>query len=377
MNRAPVVDGAACANARHAATACRRCVDACPTAALTPTRGGAPVLDPAGCVGCGACVPVCPLRAISDGCSPRPLHQAIADLPPGPVVVVCDRRRAADAGHGGHLVAHRACLASLGPGDLLDLAERSHRHVVVDDTGCARCEIGQAVAGVIAAVDEAGRLARAYHRPQSVQLASRDAAPGVDGAWRDARGGAMSRRGMFRRLAAALPDGTGRGSAIGARLQLIGLLRTWEAEGSRPVAVEGPVAGFTRAAVDGASCLGCGLCADVCPTDALAHEVSTVDGARRFELRFRPARCVGCGVCAAACRERSLSLTPAFSSRSSAPDAVEVVAAGVLHGCEVCGSPCPAGAPRCFSCIDAVVRADRDEPGLMADLLARIPGETP
>ncbi len=52
-----------CAHSRNGLTGCTRCLDACPTAAITPA-GDAVAIDPHVCAGCGSCVAVCPTTAV-------------------------------------------------------------------------------------------------------------------------------------------------------------------------------------------------------------------------------------------------------------------------------------------------------------------------
>ena len=54
----------ACAHSRSRITGCVRCLDVCPTGAITPD-GDHVKIDPAICAGCGSCASVCPTGASS------------------------------------------------------------------------------------------------------------------------------------------------------------------------------------------------------------------------------------------------------------------------------------------------------------------------
>ena len=57
-------DAALCAHSRSGITGCTRCLDLCPTGAITPD-GNAVAIDANVCAGCGACASVCPTGAAS------------------------------------------------------------------------------------------------------------------------------------------------------------------------------------------------------------------------------------------------------------------------------------------------------------------------
>ena len=56
----------------------------------------------------------------------------------------------------------------------------------------------------------------------------------------------------------------------------------------------------------GPGCVGCPVCATLCPTGAL-ERVETPDG---VDIHFRPAICTGCQICQEACLFQAISLSP-------------------------------------------------------------------
>ena len=78
---------ALCAHSRSGITGCTRCLDLCPTGAITP-NGNAVAIDANVCAGCGACASVCPtgcgfLRTAECGRADAAIAHAAADLSQG------------------------------------------------------------------------------------------------------------------------------------------------------------------------------------------------------------------------------------------------------------------------------------------------------
>ena len=63
-------DEALCAHGRNTRTGCTRCLDVCPTGAIT-SAGDKVNIDPYVCAGCGSCASVCPTGAATYALPPR------------------------------------------------------------------------------------------------------------------------------------------------------------------------------------------------------------------------------------------------------------------------------------------------------------------
>src|SRR4051794_6457051 len=77
-------DVSLCAHSRSGITGCTRCLDLCPTGAITP-NGNAVVIDTNICAGCGSCASVCPTGAASYSLpSADALMRRVRTPPPAP-----------------------------------------------------------------------------------------------------------------------------------------------------------------------------------------------------------------------------------------------------------------------------------------------------
>ena len=64
----------------------------------------------------------------------------------------------------------------------------------------------------------------------------------------------------------------------------------------------------TTAKVNEMTCVGCGMCVEICPYSAIALEEKKVAGKIKTVAVVTPALCKGCGVCASTCRSSSIDL---------------------------------------------------------------------
>jgi ferredoxin len=298
-----------CAHSRSRITGCTRCLDLCPTGAITPD-GDHVAIDPYVCAGCGSCAAACPTGAaayalphvdalmrrlrmlvtryreaggaqpvvlLHDGDHGEPLIDALARFGRGLPANVLPLRVNEVTQVGPELVA--AAFAYGATGLRLLVPERP-RH----DRGALRGTLaiagpllsalgyGEGVAGLVETDD-----------PDALRDAL-DASP---------QGTPSPRPASFMPL-----DGKRR------LLQLS--LRALHEAAPTPVDVVALAAGapFGAVVVDQQACTLCLACVSACPVAALS------DNPEQPMLRFSESLCVQCGLCAATCPEDAITLQP-------------------------------------------------------------------
>jgi len=305
-----------CAHSRSSIVGCRRCLDLCPTGAITPA-GDHVAIDGHICAGCGQCAAACPTGAASYALPSsdallrklRTLLSAYSDARGKQAVVMFH-----DAEHGGELIDALARHGDGLPANVLPVEVNEITQVGLE-----------AVAAAIAYGASAVRfLARAKPRHdisglnKTIALAQPILAGlGFNGARvamietddPDALGDALRALGPL--------DATARPatfSAIGSKREVMRLaLRELHAAAPAPVDIvplpEGAPFGTVEVRVEG--CTLCLSCVSACPTGALS------DDPERPMLRFAEDACVQCGLCKATCPEKVISLKPQIDFRAA------------------------------------------------------------
>lgn len=312
------LDASLCAHARNRRTGCTRCLDLCPTGAITPGKDSVQVQAEV-CAGCGACAAVCPTAAITYA------------LPPADALL----RRAR--------VLITAHLAAGGAAPVLLLHEAEHGEPILDalarhgDGLPARVlpmrvnATGMADLGTLLAPlawgAEAVRLLLPGRRGHGAEGLLRNldyaaaalAGLGVEGE-RAPRVGVVETDDPFAlgealraipRMAHAtppatfLPMGTPREVARAA----LAALRPPAAPEIVPMPERAPF-GLARVAAEG--CTLCLACTMVCPTGAFSANPD------RPQLSFLEDSCVQCGLCATTCPERVIALEPRLNLSDAA-----------------------------------------------------------
>jgi len=305
-----------CAHARSRIVGCNRCLDLCPTGAITPA-GNHVTIDAQICAGCGQCAAVCPTGAASYALPPadalmRKLRTLLTTYREAggkhPVVLLHDEA------HGGALIDALARHGEGLPANALPLAVNEVTQVGLETIAAAFAYGAMAVRFLLRAKprhDVAG-LAQTIALAEPILGglgfgANRIATIETDDP--EALGDALRAIGEMRstaRPANFLP--------VGAKRSVLRFaLRELHRAAPEPVDVIllPPRAPFGSVDVRVAGCTLCLACVSACPTGALT------DDPERPVLRFAEDACVQCGLCQATCPEKVITLKPQLDFRAA------------------------------------------------------------
>jgi ferredoxin len=305
-----------CAHSRSKIVGCRRCLDLCPTGAITPA-GDHVAIDAHICAGCGQCAAACPTGAAayalpaSDALlrTLRTLLSAYREAGGKQAVVMFH-----DGEHGSELIDALARHGDGLPANVLPLAVNEVTQVGLEAVAAAFAYGATAVRFLLRAKprhDVAGLYKTvALSEPILVGLGfagARIATIETDDP--DKLGETLR--------AIATMDGAAKPatfSATGGKRDVMRLaLRELHAAAPAPVDIvplpEGAPFGTVVVNVEG--CTLCLSCVSACPTGALS------DDPERPMLRFAEDACVQCGLCKATCPEKVISLTPQIDFRAA------------------------------------------------------------
>jgi ferredoxin len=330
-------EAALCAHSRSGITGCTRCLDLCPTGAITPD-GNTVAIDANVCAGCGACASVCPTGAASYSLPSaealmrrlRTLLQTYRKADGRDAIVLFH-----DGEHGDAIIDALARFGAGLPANVLPLRVNELTQLgpemiaavfAYGGSGVAlltRAKPRHDIAGLRRAVETAGSIVSALgfgagvvrligtDDPDQLRAMLDAASPGVTTQKpagfvpRGAKRGLLET--VFRELHLAAP----------APVDLVSLA---------------PGAPFGGVTLDVAGCTLCHACVTACPTGALS------DNPDRAMLRFTESLCVQCGLCEATCPEKVITLEPRLDFAAwNAP--LRVLKEEEPFLCIACGKP--------------------------------------
>jgi ferredoxin len=298
-----------CAHSRSKKTGCTRCLELCPTGAITP-NGDHVAISAEICAGCGACAAVCPTGAVTYALPPtdallrrlRTLLTTYAQAGGRDAIVLLH-----DAEHGEPLIDALARFGDGLPARVLPLRVNEITQLGLETYAAAlafgasairvlgRAKPKHDLSGLTRNLDYANTLGRALgfgegragvietDDPDQLALALAQVAPGQPSA-DPAR---------FR------PMGEGRPLLRQAISELHAAAPT-----PAPAVAMPERAPFGTIHVETDGCTLCLACVSACPVQALS------DDPERPTLAFQEDLCVQCGLCAATCPEKVITLEP-------------------------------------------------------------------
>jgi ferredoxin len=326
-----------CAHSRSRIVGCHRCLDLCPTGAITPA-GDHVAIDAHVCAGCGQCAAVCPTGAASYALPPadalmRKLRVLLATYRDAggshPIVLLHDES------HGAELIDALARHGDGLPANVLPLAVNEVTQIGLEVVAAAFAYGASGLRFLLRArprYDVAG-LAKTIALAEPILSglgfgAGRVAAIETDDP--DALGSTL------RAIAPAEPAPCPASFApAGGKRDVLRLaLRELQRAAPAPVDVvplpEGAPFGLVELNVEG--CTLCLACVSACPTGALLAD------SERPMLRFAEDACVQCGLCKATCPEKVISLRPQLDFRAATALA-RVLKEEEPFACVRCGKP--------------------------------------
>ena len=326
-----------CAHSRSSITGCTRCLDLCPTGAITP-NGNAVAIDANVCAGCGSCASVCPTGAASYALPSadalmrrlRTLLQTYRKAGGSDAIVlfhdgehgeeIIDALARFGAGLPAHVLPLRVNeVTQLGPEMLAAAFAYGASGVAIVTRARQRHDITalrravETSDSVISALGFGTGLVRIIETDDPEQLrATLDAAP----------------RGITtQKPAGFVPRGAKRGV-------LETIFRELRLAAPTPIDVVplAPGAPFGGVKLDVEGCTLCHACVTACPTGALS------DNPDRAMLRFTESLCVQCGLCESTCPEKVITIEPRLDFRAwDTP--LRVLKEEEPFNCIACGKP--------------------------------------
>lgn len=326
-----------CAHSRSKIVGCRRCLDLCPTGAITP-NGDHVAIDAHICAGCGQCAAACPTGAAAyalpaSDAMLRKLRTLLSTY------AQAGGKRAAllfhDGEHGSETIDALARYGDGLPANVIPVQVNEITQVGIES-----------IAGAFAYGAAAVRFlvrAKPRHDLTGLHRTIALAAPVLAGlGFAGARVATIETDdpdalGEALRAIAAM-DGAAKPatfSAIGEKRDVVRLaLRELHGAAPAPVDIVALPQGAPFGAIDVnvGGCTLCLACVSACPTGALS------DDPERPMLRFAEDACVQCGLCQSTCPEKVISLKPQIDFRAATADKRIIKQEEPFH-CVACGKP--------------------------------------
>jgi MinD superfamily P-loop ATPase len=252
---------------------CSKCQENCPAGAMIIDDQDIKV-DGFLCAGCGICVNICPNPVFSlKDIEPNSVIKAAGDK--DMITISCSRK---------DTDLQVPCLGFINEAVLLKMASEG-REIILDTSACKKCDNVTTHDIILDYVNAANSVLTYFNSDRQIKVKE-------DGPSIEPEHGSFTRKFMFHFSDMRSTDGYSRQSMFIDALKQLGP--------SSQNTVRASIMPFGNIKVR-SSCKGCGICAAVCPMDALF-----IEECDDFILKFKPHLCTGCGLCGQLCPEDSL-----------------------------------------------------------------------
>lgn len=328
--------GDICAHARSGKTGCTRCLEVCPTGAITPA-GDEVAIDPYICAGCGACASVCPTGAAAyDLPSGDSLYQRLRELfrayeaagGKNGVLLVHDER------HGVEMISLMARSGRGLPARVIPFPVNEVTQIGIDFLATA-LGYGAAQIAILVGPEKQGELTGLAGQIGLVETVMAGLGYGGDRVQiLDQQDPEAVEEALY---ALQTREGPPQGNFLpmgGKRTRtMLALRHLYErAPEKREILPLPQGAPFGSITVETGGCTLCLACVGACPTGALS------DDPERPWLGFTEDACVQCGLCRGTCPESVITLEPRLNFTEQARELRELNRAEPFH-CIRCGKP--------------------------------------
>jgi len=355
-----------CVRIRSKRATCDRCMRACPADGITIDES----VDVLRCTYCGACVGACPTEVFTMlGSTETELVGRLSTLPEELtwVLFYCERAKGRLPGRVRRWGIKVGCLAMLTESLLLFSAALGRQTFVLQPPDlCQGCENERALSQVSKAIAHVERLLSGVR--SSIRVVERlpkglsprlirGREPALELNRRQFLGEVVQgfRQLPVRLLMGVIGDGES-GSPERPKRPAITAKRPVSERAVYLQALQSLVDGglaMTSALalrhIEASHCYFCGVCARLCPTEAIVQE-GEEEGAR---LKFFPGKCTNCGLCLEVCLQDGLRWGREMEVGDVLRGEAIEIAVASRHTCGLCGSDYLAGPDdpgRCVSC---------------------------
>jgi ferredoxin len=335
-----------CMRERFKKNTCERCMDVCPENAIS--------IDPSPdinsvCSDCGLCRIACPTEVFetypdTDEYLLRQAKLVVSAVGRSALIVRCREARTP-----GEKSVEVACLGSISENFLVAAALLGVGSVALVKGVCRSCSKRPGERQLRESMEIAGRLARSLGLEGFVptleecpktgesSVARREIFSAIGNRLRAGFGAATIDSGAGdreREIFEALCTSSDDAGTVGRRRDLLRRILLADA-GTENVSTALP---WHIPDIDEMRCSACGICASVCPTQALTETPAD----RRRVFAFHATECTSCGLCEEACPEGAIDLSDELTVAEFLDGKPRVVAIINLTSCAVCGDELPA-----------------------------------